>query len=165
DLPLEERGPGATQPSPPVATLSTEAPERAYSPWRSLLPRSWLPLIELADGAVKVGVVTFGQDALGLHQYSVAPVIELTQQELLGDASYVYDGRHQLLVGRSMTVRETVDDEVQAYTIEEGAQWLSTWRHLALNRRFYWGLGGALERESLHRVDGPTSPQQAERGV
>ncbi len=163
DMPLEERSWGATEPSQPVATLPTEAPERAYSVWRSLLPRSWLPLIELADGAVKLGVVTFGQDALGLHQYSVAPVIELTQGELLGDASYVYDGRHQLLVGRSMTVRETVDDEVRAYTIEEGAQWLSTWRRLALNRRFYWGLGGALERESLHRVDGPTSAQQDER--
>ena len=48
---------------------------------------SWLPLIEVADGAVKLGVVTFGQDALGLHQYTVAPVIELTQQELLGDAT------------------------------------------------------------------------------
>ena len=62
-----------------------------------------------------------------------------------------------------MTVRETVDDEVQAYTIEEGAQWISTWRHLALNRRFYWGLGGALERERLHRVGGPTLSEQDER--
>ena len=60
----------------------------------SLLPRSWLPLIELADGTVELGAVTFGQDALGLHQYALAPVIELTQQELLGDAGYVYDGRH-----------------------------------------------------------------------
>ena len=52
------------------AMPSTDAPERAYAPWRSLLPRSWLPLIEVADGAVKLGVVTFGQDALGLHQYT-----------------------------------------------------------------------------------------------
>jgi len=164
DIPLEERAAlGATEPSPPATMPSTDAPERAYAPWSSLLPRSWLPLIEVADGAVKLGVVTFGQDALGLHQYTVAPVIELTQQELLGDATYVYDSRHQLLVGRSMTVRETVDDEVETYTIEEGAQWVSTWRHLALNRRFYWGLGGALERERLHRSGGPTLSEQDER--
>ena len=120
-------------------------------------------MIEIADGAVKLGVSTFGQDALGLHQYSVTPVVELTQQELLGDAAYVYDGRHQLLAGRSMRVRETVDDEVQAYSISEGAQWISTWRHLALDRRFYWGLGGALERERFHRVNGATDSEQDER--
>ncbi len=163
DMPLEEMNIPAAPPSQPGTIPSPEVTDRAYSPWRSLLPRSWFPLIEIADGAVKLGVTTFGQDALGLHQYSVTPVVELTQQELLGDATYVYDGRHQLLVGRSMTVRETVDDEVRAYTIEEGAQWVSTWRHLALNRRFYWGVGGALERERLHRVDGPTSAEQDER--
>ena len=53
-----------------------------------------------------------------------------------------------------MTVKQTLDDEIVAYEISEGVQWVSTWRHLALNRRFYWGLGGALEREQLHRVGG-----------
>ena len=143
---------------------SSEAPDRPYSPWRSLLPRSWFPLIEIADGAVKLGVTTFGQDALGLHQYNVAPVYEVTQREILGSAAYIYDGRHALIVGRGMKVRETVDDEVEVYTIEEGAQWISTWRHLALNRRFYWGLGGALERETLRRAGGALlSEEQDER--
>jgi hypothetical protein len=163
DTPLDYRNISAAEPSPPSTMPSVEAPDRPYSPWRSLLPRSWFPLIEIADGAVKLGVTTFGQDALGLHQYIVAPQFELTQRELLGDAAYIYDGRHALLVDRRMRVRETVDDEVEVYTIEEGAQWISTWRHLALNRRFYWGLGGALERERLHRVGGPTLSEQDER--
>src|SRR5918999_1793245 len=107
--------------------------------------------------------MTFGQDALGLHQYIIAPQIELTQRELLGEALYLYDGRHALLVDRRMRVRETVDDDIEAYTIDEGAQWISTWRHLALNRRFYWGFGGALERESLHRNRLPTIEDQDER--
>jgi hypothetical protein len=150
------------QPSP-APIFSAEAADRAYSPWRSLLPRSWLPVIEIADGAIKLGVTTFGQDALGLHQYSITPVIEVTQGELLGELLYLYDGRHALLLDRRMLVRETVDDEVELYTISEGAQWISTWRQLALNRRFYWGLGGALEREQLHRVNGPTLSEQDER--
>jgi hypothetical protein len=163
EAPLETTSSSSAEPPPAVATASLAAADRPYSPWRSLLPRSWLPVIEIADGAVKLGVTTFGQDALGLHQYSVTPVVELTQGELLGDLLYVYDGRHALFLGRSMQVRETVDDEVEVYTISEGAQWVSTWRHLTLNRRFYWGLGGALERERLHQVNGPTISEQDER--
>jgi hypothetical protein len=56
-----------------------------------------------------------------------------------------------------------VDDEIAAYEIAEGAQWVSTWRHLTLNRRFYWGFGGALEREKLHRVGASTATPQDER--
>jgi hypothetical protein len=142
---------------------SAEAPDRPYSPWQSLLPRSWLPLIEIADGAAKFGVFTFGQDALGVHQYIVGPQFEVTQQEMLGSAAYIYDRRHALILDRGMTVKATSDDKVRAYNIEETAQWISTWRHLALNRRFYWGLGGALERERLHQVGGPTLEAQDER--
>ncbi|HEV3008296.1 MAG TPA: hypothetical protein VGX52_04620 [Burkholderiales bacterium] len=163
DAPLEIGAPVRAETPLVTGAPSAEAPDRPYSPWRSLLPRSWLPVIEIADGAVKLGVATFGQDALGLHQYIVTPQYEFTQREVLGDALYIYDGRHALLVDRRMSVRETVDDEVEVYTIEEGAQWISTWRHLALNRRFYWGLGGALERERLHRASGPTLSEQDER--
>jgi hypothetical protein len=163
DRPLEERGLPAVAASSPAVASAVEGTERSYSPWRSLAPRSWLPLIELAEGAVKLGVTTFGQDALGLHYYVVTPQFEFTQQEALGSLVYLYDGRHGLLAERTMTVRETVDDEIQAYTIDEGVQWISTWRYLALNRRFYWGLGGALERESLQRASGATLVQQDER--
>jgi hypothetical protein len=163
DVPLERMTAAPTQAPRPAEFPSSPAPDRPYSPWQSLLPRSWLPLIEIADGAVKLGVVTFGQDALGLHQYILAPEYELTQRELLGSAAYIYDNRHALLVDRRMRVRETLDDEIQAYTIEEAAQWISTWRHLKLDRRFYWGLGGALERERLHRARGGTLSDQDER--
>jgi hypothetical protein len=160
--PIEELAPAPVQPGG-SQVVSVEGPDRPYMPWRSLLPRSWLPQIEIAEGAVALGVFTFGQDALGLHQYILAPLYEFTQHELLGSLTYIYDRRHELLVDRTMTVRETVDNEVRAYTIEEGVHWLSTWRQLALNRRFFWGVGGALERERLHLVDGPTLPEQDER--
>jgi hypothetical protein len=163
DAPLEQAAVAVAEPSSSQPVPTPEAPERSYSPWRSLLPRSWLPVIEVADGAVKLGVITFGQDALGLHQYILEPVIELTQGELLGNYAYIYDGRHAVLAERAMTVRESEDGEVRTYTIDEGAQWISTWRHLALNRRFYWGFGGALERERLHQVDAGTISEQDER--
>lgn len=157
---------------PPAAELpEAEGTDRRYSPWSSLLPRSWLPLIDLADGAAAFGFVTYGQDALGVHQYAVAPLYETTQQQLLGSFAYLYDGRHGLLFDRRMTVkasRDSDDDswndrEISTYTLNDTAQWVSTWRHLALNRRFYWGLGGALDRERERQVDGPSLTARDER--
>jgi hypothetical protein len=162
DAPLETRTIAISEVQTHLAS-AIDAPDRPYSPWRSMLPRSWLPLVELADGAVKLGVVTFGQDALGLHQYAIAPAYEFTQGEALGTLTYVYDGRHLLLLDRDMTVNDVDGSDIRAYTIDEGAQWVSTWRHMTLGSRFYWGLGGALERETLHRVDTPTLRGQDER--
>jgi hypothetical protein len=62
-----------------------------------------------------------------------------------------------------MTVKEASGGDIAAYEIAERAQWVSTWRQLTLNRRFYWGFGGALEREKLHRVGASTATPQDER--
>jgi hypothetical protein len=158
----------ALTPEPPVSAEfpAAELPDRPYSPWYSLLPRSWLPLITIADGAVAFGVTTFGQDALALHQYAIAPQYEATQGELLGSVAYIYDRRHLLLADRVMRVKSTTsDDEIRSYTINDRAEWLSTWRSLSLDRRFYWGLGGALEREKLHELDTATVTGQDERAL
>jgi hypothetical protein len=161
--PIEQLSALAPEQTPTSEPVEAPGVDRPYSPWHSLLPRSWLPLIEIADGAAKFGVFTFGQDALGLHSYVFAPQYEVTQQEMLGSAAYIYDNRHALILDRRMAVKASSDDEVRAYTINEAAQWVSTWRNLALNRRFYWGLGGALERERLHQVGAATLASQDER--
>ena len=161
--PLELRTPESQAAEVAADARSVDAPDRPYTPWRSLLPRSWFPAVELAEGAVKIGATTFGQDALGLHQYGVAAQYEITQRELLGNASYLYDARHLFFVDRRMRVRETVEDDIELYTIDETAQWVSTWRHLRLNRRFFWGGGGALERETLYRRGVQAAEDQDER--
>ena len=169
--PLERRQIVNASPSgAPAAAKPIEGTERAYSPWRSLRPTSWLPLIDLSEGAVALGALVYGQDALGVHEYYLAPMVELTQGELLGYGEYVYDGRHGVMVNRTLTVRATEgsnsDPKIRAYSIKEDAQWLSTWRRLALNRRFYWGLGAALEEETFHDLAlGTTSEPQNERVV
>jgi len=139
----------------------TETPlavaDEPYSPWSTLRPRAWAPIIEAADGMFAVGAAISGQDALGIHQYYLAPEYEFTQRQLLGAADYVYDNRHGLSVSRTMTVKDTdSDDKIRRYRIREDAQWVSTWRQLALNQRFYWGLGGALTHEKDHEVDDGT---------
>jgi hypothetical protein len=158
--PLERRDAAVDIAAPAGAAQDQPVmPDRPYSPWPSLRPHAWLPVLQIADGAVEVGVSVFGQDALGLHRYFLTPRYEITQRETLADAEYTYDGRHGVLVNRWMTVKA----EDERYSIRERAQWVSTWRALSLDRRFFWGLGGALERERLHVVGTGSSPVQDER--
>jgi hypothetical protein len=153
---------------PPAADDAKRSAERPYSPWSSLLPRSWFPVFYADDGAIAAGVTTFGQDALGLHYYSVTPMYEFTQQEMLGNVIYEYNQRHRLLLDRRMSVKASTKDEdddrdVQTYTITDSVQWVSTWTSLSLNARFYWGLGGAIDREKLHDVNAATTSIDNER--
>jgi hypothetical protein len=167
DAPLEVRQAAAE--SAPSAAPSERAPppgeERPYSAWSSLRPRYWLPIGYAADGAVALGVTTDGQDALGLHQYVLAPMVEITQHQALGSAAYVYDNRHGLLLKRVMTVKanDSANDDIRAYAIDETAQWVSLWRQLSFSARYYWGLGGALDRETLHDLAAGTATRRDER--
>jgi hypothetical protein len=166
--PLVEASPGLPPRTPPAPP----AGDRAYSPWSSLLPTSWLPAAYIADGAFALGFQTFGQDALGLHLYTLAPLYEFTQNQGLGSASYVYDDRHGGFVDRSMTVKASVADnqkftgrDVQAYNIDEIAQWVSLWRHLTLATQYYAGAGAALDREIFHDLGVGTAATRDERVI
>ena len=172
DAPLEIREPGAVveldqAPARPVADTVADRP---YSPWSSLVPTSWLPAAYIADGAFALGFQTYGQDALGLHLYTLAPLYEFTQNQGLGSASWVYNDRHGVLLNRFMTVKASVADnqkftgrDVRAYTIDELAQWVSLWRHLSLATRWYLGGGAALDREVLHDLGAGTTTPRDER--
>ncbi len=172
DAPLEVRRAeaGDAPSAAPPEGASPQDGDRPYSAWSSLRPRYWLPNGYAADGAFVLGVATDGQDALGLHQYALAPAYEITQHQALGSAAYVYDNRHGLLLNRTMTVKASAANDqkftgrdIRAYDIDETAQWVSLWRRLRFNVRYYWGLGGALDRETLHDLAAGTSTPRDER--
>jgi surface antigen Omp85-like protein len=171
EAPLEVREPEAVvEPVVPAPPAPAAEDDRPYSPWSSLAPTSWLPAAYIADGAFALGFQTYGQDALGLHVYTLAPLYEFTQQQGLGSASWVYNDRHGVLLNRFMTVKTSVADsqkftgrDVTAYTIDELAQWVSLWRQLSLATRWYGGLGAALDREVLHDLGFGTVTPRDER--
>jgi hypothetical protein len=78
---------------------NSERPPPAYSPWRTILPRFWSPIVEIDDEEVVIGASTGGGDALGRHAYSVAagwaPARDTALSSSRGrpdvSASYVYD--------------------------------------------------------------------------
>jgi hypothetical protein len=63
-------GPG-TLPEPPPPPPA-RSPARRYSPWSTLAPRSWLPLVDTSDGEVRVGAWVGGEDALGYHAWTAS---------------------------------------------------------------------------------------------
>ena len=59
---------------PGLAPLGTadSSPARPYSPWRSLLPRYWSPVLEsTTDDGTSFGLFTSGVDIVGRHDYTV----------------------------------------------------------------------------------------------
>jgi hypothetical protein len=165
--PLERRTVQAAQtlpsatPEPVIA-----ADDRPYSAWPSIRPTAWAPIVQIADGAVALGAVVYGTDALQLHQYFLAPMVEVTQGELLGRAEYTYDGRHGIVLNRDLTVRDSEGGsrpKIKAYSIKQNGQWVSLWPTLALNRRWYWGLGAAIDEETFHDLAVGTTDVRNER--
>jgi len=170
DAPIETLAQTAPVEVAPASASPVIAEDARYSPWSSLRPRWWLPAAQLADGAFALGFQTSGQDALGLHVYTLAPLYEFTQQQGLGSASWVYNDRHGVLLERSMTVKTSVKDnqkfsgyDISAYTINEMGQWVSLARQLSLNTRYYFGGGAALNREILHDLGVATIRERDER--
>jgi hypothetical protein len=72
------------------ATLLT-LPDRSYSPWNTLLPRSWAPAADTRNEAVRIGATTGGVDVLGRHAWSATALWRIGGE---GDAP---DSRHRAL--------------------------------------------------------------------
>ena len=144
--------PAATPAVAPVAGLSEPQP---YASWRSMYPRSWLPMLTGETGLLAVGASTFGSDALGWHKYAASLQYETTQSELLGSLQYLFQDQHLITLQRELTPRAWEDGndkkDVTAYDRETRAQWLSVLPWLRLDRRIALGVGAALDHvERVH---------------
>ncbi|HEU6452051.1 MAG TPA: BamA/TamA family outer membrane protein [Gemmatimonadaceae bacterium] len=86
--------------SPPlVPARSDSAPARDYSPWRSLLPRYWIPLAaQTTAGGYSLGAFTSGNDIVGRHSYFAQLLIDPADAEHTFDAGYRYAGFGQPLL-------------------------------------------------------------------
>jgi hypothetical protein len=71
----------------------SDAPSRPYSPWRTLLPRYWMPLASLGDrGESWIGAATSGTDVVGRHAYSAQALVGAASGLREYAASYRYAG-------------------------------------------------------------------------
>jgi hypothetical protein len=78
------------------------SPATTYSPWRSLLPTYWEPVVESTTGVgTSVGGATSGTDIIGRHSYVASATLNTKRRETQGFAAYRYSGLGQPYVDLS----------------------------------------------------------------
>ncbi|HMA03062.1 MAG: hypothetical protein ACM34L_03735 [Gemmatimonas sp.] len=81
---------------PAVAPLASTAPSHGYSPWRSLLPRYWLPLVsQNSVGGYTFGAFTSGSDVVNRHAYYAQLLVDFARGQHAASALYSYAGLGQ----------------------------------------------------------------------
>ena len=106
------------QAHPAAATLDQTSPISAqaaapadqYQPWHDLRPRSWFPLWYVDEFHTELGVTTWGQDALGRHNYSVNLLRDVTYGVTSGALLYSYDNRYGLYLSREYRYAQGAED-------------------------------------------------------
>ncbi len=61
-----------------------------YSPWSSLRPRWWFPLLNLSSDRNELGLTTAGFDALRLHNYALSASYDSQLEAFAGSLAYSY---------------------------------------------------------------------------
>ena len=97
---LGERASCATCRIPDAAAYGPLAPDmsvaKKYSPWRSLLPTYWEPLIEsVVDRGTKIGGATSGDDVIGRHSFVAQATFNTKYHEGEAFGAYRYSGLGQ----------------------------------------------------------------------
>ena len=77
---------------PEAKTAAPVLPSRPYRPLRDLLPRWWSPALRQGGDEIQTGIMTGGQDALGIHSYSLEGYYGLSSHRPNLLLRYVYDG-------------------------------------------------------------------------
>lgn len=77
-------------------SLDQVPPARKYSPWRSLVPTYWEPVIGGSTNAgTTIGAATSGYDIIGRHSYFAEALYNTKHRDAEGFASYRYAGLGQ----------------------------------------------------------------------
>ncbi|MDQ2767691.1 MAG: hypothetical protein M3Y30_11095 [Gemmatimonadota bacterium] len=76
--------------------IASTALAHGYSPWHSLVPRYWLPLVGQNDfGDYMAGAFTSGADIVGRHAYAAQVMIDFVRGQHTGQLAYAYAGLGQ----------------------------------------------------------------------
>ncbi|PSW07205.1 hypothetical protein [Photobacterium lipolyticum] len=103
----------------PVQQIAEKSEPEAYSPWSSLRPRTWLPILSADDQQSIVGISTDGADALGRHQYQVSASWDSENSLAAYNIVYQYDNRWLLQLERDHAFSTFTQSGKETYRIEQ----------------------------------------------
>jgi hypothetical protein len=65
---------------------------RRYSPWATLLPRYWFPVVVSGNAGTSIGAMSSGRDVIGRHEWAADAVFPLERGGSTWGATYRYAG-------------------------------------------------------------------------
>jgi hypothetical protein len=77
---------------PETKTATPPAASRPYRFWRDLLPQWWSPALRSGGDETQAGIMTSGQDALGIHSFSLEGYYGFSSHRANFIFNYTYDG-------------------------------------------------------------------------
>jgi len=82
----------------PIPTVVEPQSITEYSPWDTLMPRWWSPIISADTDRTEVGFATAAYDSLLQHIYAAAIAYDTENNWWLGQLTYIYDGWYPSLI-------------------------------------------------------------------
>jgi hypothetical protein len=134
----------------PVVNFSE--PEK-YSPWSSLQPRWWMPILGFGNDSSIVGLTTSSNDILARHNYFTSVMYDFENEEVLGSLDYIYDRYYPILklhYDRSIDILYGSDDKFARAKISDETQAEIVLPFLSLQDRFtvHFGVGREITNDA-----------------
>ena len=134
-----------------VAEKTRKSETTEYSPWSTLRPRTWLPILGFDDTSSRAGIIFHGSDALGRHNYQIAADWDFKNSFANYNLNYQYDNRWLVSAQRSHSFETFTENGLEDYRITRDDQFtvqrnnmFALWED---NLRFHAGM--VLDKESL----------------
>ena len=133
---------------------------KSYSPWTTLKPHSWFPLLDTgADLVAYAGVMINGSDALDFHRWNATPLYYYDQHQLGGLANYSFYNKLSLSAQRQFFIIGNPDAAVRYRDDEVRYQALLHHSFNTLDSSLYLAAGVASESINTQLIKGAGTEQ------
>lgn len=156
--------PPLPKPATAASAGGTRYPVDDYSPWRSLLPRWWMPTLYATEDLLQVGAYTTGNDALDIHEYLLSLNYESQYDLVGGGLSYAYDQRYRFSYQRwhSFDFVNGNTDKLESIRRHDQAEAVVSFPRVRVDYLLaaHLGVGWQWDRDVERPAGGPEDPEK-----
>ncbi|HEX5636056.1 MAG TPA: hypothetical protein VFY78_03130, partial [Gammaproteobacteria bacterium] len=124
-----------------------------YSPWSSMTPRWWQPILQLTEDQSEIGFSTSGNDALGIHNYALSLAWDAHNQWATGSAVYGWSNRFFMGAQRSTDILLNSNNQFAVARLDDDAFAIVNFPYTQIDASWNMALAVAYSRNSDGRRD------------